>query len=373
MSGLAMVKGKISYSGKFALSFGQALCYYSGTYSYKLTLRGEMATQKNYPLYQAMIHSLLALAASNGWRVVAEKEIQHGHQIVVTNGKTQNNVDIFPSGKSLVQGQKGVLQDKLFHWRDEWKNSPQKMLATANTQSDLIEKLETPALFAEAQPATTGKTVEEYITNYAQVAIGVAGADDYFGPLVVSALSIDPWVEAQLVMLGDLNTLSNEQIIVVAENIRAIAPHTVAVISNNNYNESFRKLPDKNKLLAWSYARVIEQLCETVSSRTIFSRNFGDESIIQNALTKKNYHVTLRKIIGPNNTGLLAASILARATFLQRLAVLSTHVGISLLEGPANSSTLKIESDIVAKGGQELLAQVAKLSLRASEKVLHGK
>lgn len=327
-----------------------------------------MATQKNYTLYQTMISSLLTLAATNGWRVVAEKEIQHGYQIVVTNGKMQNNVGIFPSGKMLIQGQKGILQDELLQWRDEWKNSPQKILTTANTQPNLIEKRETPAPFAEAQLTTTGKTVEAYMTDYARIAISVAGEDDYFGPLVVSAISIDPWIEAQLMMLGFHNTLSDEQLIVAAQNIRDIAPCAVSVISNKNYNESFRKLPDKNKLLAWSYARVIEQVCEKVLCRTVVAKDFGDESTLQNALTKKDYHVTLQQPTDPNNTGIIAASILARAAFLQRLAALSTHVGISLPEDSSNFSTLTIESDIIAKGGQELLAQVAKLSLRTAEK-----
>ena len=327
-----------------------------------------MATEKNYPLYRGLINSLLALAGSRRWQVITEKEILHGYQIVVTDGITRNNVDIFPSGKILVQGQEGVLRSEILLWRDECKNSPQKMLEIAHAQPALIEMPELPA----KKPDSTikEKTVEEYMTDFARVAISVAGKDDYFGPLVVSAISIDAWIEAQLVMLGVLNTLSDEQTIVAAEKIREIAPFAIVTIGNKNYNDAFAKIRNEDKLLAWSYARVIEQICEKVSCRTVIGNNFGDESILQNALTKKNYRVALRQSTDPNNTGVIAASILARAEFLQRLALLSTQVEIPLPESTSGSSIILIEREIVAKYGQTTLSQVAKLHVRTTEKTL---
>lgn len=331
-----------------------------------------MATEKNYPLYKAMISSLLALAATQGWRVVAEKEIQHGYQIVVSNGKTQNNVDIFPSGKMLIQGQEGTLRSELLQWRDEWKHSPQKMLEIAHTQPALLEMQEASSPMVEAQATTTGKTVAEYMTDFARVAISVAGKDDYFGPLVVSAISIDAWIEAQLVMLGVLNTLSDEQTIVAAQKIREIAPFAIVTIGNKNYNEAFSKVQDKDKLLAWSYVRVIEQICEKVSCRTVIGNNFGGESILQNALTKKNHRVALQQSSDPNNLGVIAASILARAEFLQRLAQLSTKVGLPLPEGYSDPSSITVEREIQARDGQMALSDVAKLHFKTIEKVLKG-
>ncbi|MHB8596132.1 MAG: hypothetical protein ACYDER_04895 [Ktedonobacteraceae bacterium] len=98
-----------------------------------------MATEKNYPLYRGLINSLLELAASKGWRVITEKEILHGYQIVVTDGITRNNVDIFPSGKLLVQGQEGVLRNELLAWRAGEKSSSDNIIIPAKTQPALIE------------------------------------------------------------------------------------------------------------------------------------------------------------------------------------------------------------------------------------------
>ncbi len=327
-----------------------------------------MATTKNYPLYRSIITSFQELAASRGWRIIAENEILYGYQITVTDGIKRNNVDIFPSGKILVQGQVGALRNELLAWRAGGKNSSEDMTLPAETRPALIEAPEIPAI--NANPVAKEKTVEEHMTDFVRVAISVAGMDDYFGPLVVSAIYIDAWVEAQLVILGVHNTLSDEQIINVAEKIRDIAPFAVVAIGNKNYNQAFDKIQDANKLLAWSYARVIEQIVVKTQCCSVFANSFSDESIIQNALAKKNIRVTLRQASDSNEIGVVAASILARAEFLQRLALLSTQVGIALPTGSSNTSINTVEREIVAKGGQTALSEIAKLHVRATEGLL---
>ena len=131
-------------------------------------------------------------------------------------------------------------------------------------------------------------------------------------------------------------------------------------------------MQDKDKLLAWSYVRVIEQICEKVSCRTDIGNNFGGESILQNALTKKNHRVALQQSLDPNNLGVIAASILARAEFLQRLAQLSTKVGLPLPEGSSDPSSITVEREIQARDGQMALSDVAKLHFKTIEKVLKG-
>lgn len=327
-----------------------------------------MATEKSYPLYRGIITSFQELAASSGWRIVAEKEIQHGYQIVVTDGITRNNVDIFPSGKIMVQGKVGSLRDEILTWRAGGKNSSEYM-TVPETQPALIEIAE--ILPVKILSAAKEKTVEEHMTDFARVVISVAGKDDYFGPLVVSAIYIDAWIEAQLVMIGVRDTLSDEQTILAAQKIRDIAPFAVVTIGNKNYNEAFAKIRDADKLLAWSYARVIEQICEKTPCHSVVASNFGDETIIQNVLTKKNQRVTLQQSPDPNEIGVAAASLLARAEFLRRLAQLSTQVGITLPEGASNTSINIVEREIVAKNGQSVLSEIAKLHVKAHEKILN--
>ena len=323
-----------------------------------------MPTEKNYPLYRAMINSFLNLATSRGWRIISEKEILYGHQIVVTDGVNRNNVDIFPSGKILAQGNEGILRDEILLWRDQWKNPTRKMLEAVATQPALVE---TPVIPLEkAQPAAKEKTVEEHMASFMRVAVGVAGKDDYFGPLVVSAIYIDAWIEAQLAMLGVHNTLSDEQAIVVAQKIQDIAPFVIVALGDKSYNEAFAKVRDADKLLAWSYTRVIEQIIRKESCNNVVASNFGDETIIQTALTKKNHRVILRQSSDQNDAGIVAASTLARAEFVQRLAQLSEQVGITLPGGSSNSLINAVEREIVAKCGQTVFSEVAKLHFRTT-------
>ena len=245
-----------------------------------------------------------------------------------------------------------------------------EMLEAAETQPTLIE---TPVIPLEkAQPAAKEKTIEEHMANFTRIAISVAGKDDYFGPLIVSAIYMDAWIEAQLAMLGVHNTLSDEQAIVVAQKIQAIAPHAIVTIGNKSYNEAFSKVGNADKLLAWSYARVIEQLAGKAACNTVVASDFGDETIIKTALAKKNHQVTLRRSSDQNDIGIAAASILARAEFVLRMAQLSKQVGITLPGGSSDISINAVEREIVAKGGQTVLLEVAKLHLKATEKVLKG-
>jgi ribonuclease HIII len=327
-----------------------------------------MPAAKNYPLYRAMISSFLNLAASRGWPIVSEKEIQHGYQIVVTDGITRNNVDIFPSGKILAQGQEGDLRSEILLWRDKWKNPTREMLEAVATQPLLVE---TPVIPLEkARPVAREKTIEEHMANFTRVAVSAAGKDDYFGPLVVSAISIDAWIEAQLVMLGVHNTLADEQTIVVAQKIQGIAPHALITISNKSYNEAFGKVGNADKLLAWSYARVIEQIAGRASCNTVVASSFGDETIIQTALAKKNHQVTLRQSAAQNDIGIAAASLLARAECIQRVAQLAKQVGVTLPGGFSDPSIIAVEREIVAKSGQTALSAVAKLHFRTTENTL---
>jgi ribonuclease HIII len=63
-----------------------------------------------------------------------------------------------------------------------------------------------------------------------------------------------------------------------------------------------------------------------------------------------------------------AASIMARAGFLERLEALSREVGIALPKGATH--VIGAGREVVAKGGPALLAQVAKLHFKTTGQIL---
>src|SRR3989442_5076680 len=96
---------------------------------------------------QTIIDAFRAFVHGGGWSIVAEKEIAYGYQLMVTDGINKVPVDLFESGKTLIQGKPSVLQAELRSWYQV--------------------------------PATATAT-----TGMARIGLDESGKGDYFGPLV---------------------------------------------------------------------------------------------------------------------------------------------------------------------------------------------
>ena len=67
-----------------------------------------------------------------------------------------------------------------------------------------------------------------------------------------------------------------------------------------------------------------------------------------------------------------AASILARARFVQQIEQLSRRVGKTLSKGASDPSIVTIGRELVAEHGKEILAEIAKLHFKTTEMILQG-
>src|SRR5205085_8403323 len=126
--------------------------------------------------------------------------------------------------------------------------------------------------------------------------------------------------------------------------------------------EAYEKMQNLNSLLAWGHARALENVLEKVSCNLAIADQFGNEAVLQNALMKKGRQIKLeQRPRAEADVAVAAASILARAEFVQRMELLSLRVGTTLPKGAYDPSIVTIGKEIVAKGGKEMLAEVAKL------------
>jgi ribonuclease HIII len=106
------------------------------------------------------------------------------------------------------------------------------------------------------------------------------------------------------------------------------------VIGNPKYNELYVKFRNLNKLLAWGHARVIENILEKEHCEYALSDKFGDESLIQNALMAKGQTIKLdQRVRAESDIAVAAASILARATFVQHMKDLESFYGCKFPKG----------------------------------------
>jgi ribonuclease HIII len=326
-----------------------------------------MTTKKNYEAFAATLRAFRVFANQKGWTIISERELNYGQQIVVFDGETRNNLDCYPSGKILVGGKKGALYDELIKWRAE-----QLPASSTYTTAPLLfedNQVQPEAIQAPPQPQNTTLAT----TGIARIGMDESGKGDYFGPLSMGAVYVDAQTEARLIAMGvrDSKLLSDMRILALAQEIKALCPHSVVTIEPRRYNEAYKKIQNLNNLLAWGHARALENVLEKVTCNLAIADQFGNETILQKALLQKGQQIKLeQRPRAEADIAVAAASILARASFVQELDQLAIKVGRTLPKGATDPSILTIGREIVAKGGQELLGEVAKLHFRTTAQIL---
>src|ERR1700694_505371 len=72
------------------------------------------------------------------WSIIGEKSVQHGIQLLLTDGQTRTPVTCFITGNALIQGAASPLKTQLQTWWDRQKtsSSPLKLEATPEKASE---------------------------------------------------------------------------------------------------------------------------------------------------------------------------------------------------------------------------------------------
>lgn len=195
-----------------------------------------------------------------------------------------------------------------------------------------------------------------------------AGKGDYFGYLVVAAVTAGPAEEEKLVALKvrDSKLISDEQSKKLAPLIKKVCRHEIIKISPEKYNILYAKFKNMNNILSWAHARAIENLLEQQAADVIIVDKFADESVLKSQVFERTKKVKMIQTVrGERDPVVAAASILARAEFLKTLRQLSLQVGYKLPKGAAHVS--EAARFILKKYGPEVLAGVAKTHFKTTK------
>ncbi|HVP35504.1 MAG TPA: ribonuclease HIII [Terriglobales bacterium] len=199
-----------------------------------------------------------------------------------------------------------------------------------------------------------------------------SGKGDYFGPLVVAGVYLEDNLLPQLRQLNvrDSKKISDSVIKDLDFRLRSICRYSVVVIGPEKYNLLYSRMKNLNRILAWGHARVIENILLQVDAARALSDQFGDEMYIKNALMKLGKKIRLEQRPGAeSDLAVAAASILARAEFLNRMDALSRECGIILPKG-ASPQAEEVARKLVEKLGKENLEKYVKMHFRNTAKVL---
>ncbi len=217
-----------------------------------------------------------------------------------------------------------------------------------------------------ARPALGGDTTTRIGTDE-------SGKGDYFGPLVVAGVLVPGERRAEVDAWGvrDSKTLSDHACRQLSERITENFPTGLWLLEGPAYNERHRAVPNLNRILAEGHAAVIEDiLAKGHACQEALTDKFGDERLVQNALGQRGRGIHLTQVVRAEaDTAVAAASVVARAMFLDRLDALSEEWGVPLHKG-AGSPTDRAGRAFVRLHGAEAMGRVAKLHFKNTQKIL---
>ncbi len=242
-----------------------------------------------------------------------------------------------------------------------------KLLLQGKRAAEVRKELEEFELIGKRSGTGTG-------TDEALIGTDETGKGDYFGPLVVAAVCVEPGLRAKLVELGvrDSKTIGDGPVRKLAAEVKKLAPHAVVVVGPKKYNELYPQFGNLNKLLGWGHARAIEDVLEKCPGCTrVLTDEFArDRGVVERALMERGRKVRYeQRPRAEEETAVAAASVIARAEFLDRLAGLSKQFEVTLEKG-ASAKVETAARAFVAKWGREKLGEVAKLHFQTTARVL---
>ncbi len=205
-----------------------------------------------------------------------------------------------------------------------------------------------------------------------RMGVDEAGKGDFFGPLSVAGVYAD---EKQIPLLGkmgvkDSKKLNDRTIIEIAHKIRKECAYHIVQIGPKRYNELYAQFGNLNLLLGWGHATVIENLIDKTGCTRVIIDKFAAEYIVESALKKKKREATLiQRTHAEEDLVVAAASILARANFLEGMAKLEEMWHLPFPKG-AGPKIKEVGRLLVKKHGREILQEVAKVHFKTSREIL---
>ncbi|MFZ0566198.1 MAG: ribonuclease HIII [Chlamydiales bacterium] len=243
-----------------------------------------------------------------------------------------------------------------------------KLLVQGNQMREFIEFYLEPEIL---HTFTLGYE-EHQLDLTPRIGVDESGKGDYFGPLCVAGVYADEKQVIQLQKLGvkDSKKLKDTALQKIAKIIRKDYLSYVVHIGPKRYNELYEKFGNLNLLLGWGHATVIENLLEKTECRRVIIDQFAAEHVVENALKrKKKQALLIQRPRGEEDLAVAAASILARASFLDGLEGLEKKWSMIFPKG-ASQQTIQAGKRLVRSHSPQILNEVGKLHFKTTEVIL---
>ena len=224
-----------------------------------------------------------------------------------------------------------------------------------------------PPPSAKASTRADAKASEAFVT---MVGSDESGKGDYFGPLVVCAVRLEP--EQSEAMLGgpvrDSKQINDDACRRLGAALRASVPHAVVQLSPLEYNAAHARYKNLNPLLADLHAKAIRQVC--APGMRVLVDQFANAKLMEQALAGSDVNL-IQHPRAESVPAVAAASVIAREGFLNGLGELSDAFAIDLGKG-AGAHVDQAARRFIALHGLGKLGNVAKLHFKNTQRVSGG-
>ena len=303
-------------------------------------------------------HSVKSILHANNFTIESCKSIDFGLQFSLSHEGKTGLIRIYQRRNGTFTLDYSLLKD-------------QELL---HSVEQLLEKKSPAARSLAGTPRETGNSYE---AGYPVIGTDESGKGDYFGPLVCAAVCVDQTTADELRSIGvrDSKTCSDREIKELSEKIMQLCAGTFEIIeiSPEKYNKLYEQLRTEGKnlntMLAWGHAKAIEELLKKVDCNIAIADQFADKRFILGKLQEKGRTIRLIQMHkAEQNIAVAAASILARARFVEKISMMSEKYAMKFPLG-ASAMVIQAGKQFVTKYGLPGLPLVAKMHFKTTDEV----
>ncbi len=196
----------------------------------------------------------------------------------------------------------------------------------------------------------------------ARIGLDEAGKGDFFGPLCVAGIFIPEGNIELLIKLGvkDSKLLKDDTILEISRSLKRTFPHKVLRLFPETYNRLYPKFNNLNRMLGWAHATILEELSKNTGCKKAILDQFAMPELMNSIVKSKKMDVDLtQRVHGEEDPVVAAASILARAAFVEGIKELGDEVGLLLPKG-ASAIVVKAAKQALASKGMPIFDKIAK-------------
>lgn len=300
--------------------------------------------------------NIRSILEAENFDVSPYKEIDYGLQFAVSTLSWSGVIRIY-------QNKKGILKVDYSQLKGGQTLEIQRLIEGRRMSTESAES---------AKPGAS--------LNFPIIGTDESGKGDYFGPLVSAGVYVDERSAKELTMCGvtDSKNLSDNRNLELARRVVKISNGRFAIIeiSPEKYNDLYEQFKKEKKtlntLLAWGHAKAMEEILSKVDCKVAIADQFADERFILSKLQEKGKSLQLIQMPkAEQNVAVAAASVMARARFLEKLDKLSNEFKIQLPKG-ASQMVIEVGRKLVDIHGKESLRKVAKLHFKTTKQIIQS-